>query len=128
MEIPAISVRRAETTIRLGSGESFAIAGLIQDNATSDISKFPWLGDLPVIGPLFRSSRFQRQQTELVIIVTPYVVRPVPEGPSLQLPTDGMQPASDMERVVLDRLVKPSAAPAALGGARLRGDVGFIFE
>src|SRR4051812_12857937 len=131
LEIPALSVRRAETTIRLGSGESFAIAGLIQDNVSTDISKFPGLGDLPVIGPLFRSSRFQRQETELVIIVTPYVVRPVPEGPSLKGPTDGLQPASDMERVVLDRLVRPSGAiagPAAVGGARLRGDVGFIFE
>ena len=104
---------------------------LIQDNLNTDISKFPGLGDLPIIGPLFRSSRFQRQETELVIIVTPYVVRPVPEGPSLKLPTDGMQPASDIERVVLDRLVKPStgiADPASLGGARLRGDAGFIFE
>ena len=125
------TVRRAETTIRLGSGESFAIAGLIQDNVNTDISKFPGLGDLPVIGPLFRSSRFQRQETELVIIVTPYVVRPVPEGPSLKGPTDGMQAASDFERVVLDRLVQPSASvanPAGLGGARLRGDAGFIFE
>jgi pilus assembly protein CpaC len=131
LEIPALSVRRAETTIRLGSGESFAIAGLIQDNVNTDISKFPWLGDLPIIGTLFRSSRFQRQETELVIIVTPYVVRPVPEGPSLKLPTDGMQPASDIEQLVLQRLVKPSAGiadPAALGGARLRGDAGFIFE
>jgi len=131
LEIPALSVRRAETTIRLGSGESFAIAGLIQDNITSDISNFPGLGDVPVLGPLFRSSRFQRAETELVIIVTPYVVRPVASGPSLKLPTDGLQPASDVEKLVLDRLVKPSAAipnPAGLGGARLRGDVGFIFE
>jgi pilus assembly protein CpaC len=130
LEIPAISVRRAETTIRLGSGESFAIAGLIQDNIDTNISKFPWLGDLPIIGTLFRSSRFQRQETELVIIVTPYVVRPVPEGPSLRLPTDRLQPASDIERVVLDRLVRPSAAvtnPADVG-AHLRGDAGFIFD
>src|SRR4051812_21059296 len=108
LEIPALTVRRAETTIHLGSGESFAIAGLIQDNTNTDIRKFPWLGDLPILGPLFRSSQFQRQETELVIIVTPYVVRPVPEGPSLKVPTDGMQPASDFERVILDRLVKPS--------------------
>ena len=109
LEIPALTVRRAETTIHLGSGESFAIAGLIQDNTNTDIRKFPWLGDLPILGPLFRSSQFQRQETELVIIVTPYVVRPVPEGPSLKAPTDGMQPASDFERVMLDRLVKPSS-------------------
>ena len=87
--------------------------------------------NLPILGPLFRSSRFQRSETELVIIVTPYVVRPSPAGPSLKLPTDGLQPASDFEQLVLGRLVKPStaiAAPAGIGGARLRGDVGFIFE
>src|SRR5207244_4178083 len=80
--IPALNVRRAETTIRLGSGESFAIAGLIRNSNATDINKYPGLGDLPMIGPLFRSSRFQHNETELVIIVTPYVVRPVADGPS----------------------------------------------
>jgi pilus assembly protein CpaC len=130
LTIPALSTRRAETTVELGSGESFAIAGLIQDNISTDINKFPWLGNIPILGALFRSSRFQRQETELVIIVTPYVVRPVAEGPSLKLPTDGLQPASDVEQILFDRLVKPSdvAAAIAASGARLRGDVGFIFE
>ena len=130
LQIPALSVRRAETTIRLGSGESFAIAGLIQNNTNTSISKTPWLGDIPVIGPLFRSSRFQRQETELVIIVTPYVVRPVAEGPSLKLPTDGVEPAADFERILLDRLTKPSSATTQAPGvgSRLRGDAGFIFQ
>jgi pilus assembly protein CpaC len=120
---PAATIPRSAT--------SFAIAGLIKNNIDTGISKFPGLGDLPIIGPLFRSSRFQRNETELVIIVTPYVVRPTPAGPSLKLPTDGLQPASDFEQIVLGRLVKPSApivAPVGIGGARLRGDVGFIFE
>jgi pilus assembly protein CpaC len=130
--IPALNVRRAETTIHLGSGESFAIAGLIQNNTDTDISKYPGLGDLPVIGALFRSSRFQRNETELVIIVTPYVVRPAADGPSLKLPTDGLETASDIERIFLDRLTKTSTPglPGAIGvgGARLRGNVGFVYQ
>jgi pilus assembly protein CpaC len=130
--IPALSVRRAETTVQLGSGESFAIAGLIRNDTATDINKYPGLGDLPVIGTLFRSSRFQHNETELVIIVTPYVVRPVAEGPSLKLPTDGLTPASDIERVFMDRLTKASTPGAAgavgLNGARLRGNAGFVFQ
>src|SRR5229473_2319093 len=132
LTIPALNVRRAETTVQLGSGESFAIAGLIRNNNTTDISKYPGLGDLPVIGPLFRSSQFQHNETELVIIVTPYVVRPVSDGPSLKLPTDGLAPASDIERVFMDRLTKASPPGAAnaigLNGARLRGNAGFVFQ
>jgi pilus assembly protein CpaC len=113
LTIPALSVRRAETTIQLGSGESFAVAGLIRADNSTDINKYPGLGDLPVLGPLFRSSNFQHNETELIIIVTPYVVRPTGEGPSLKLPTDGFQPASDVERVFLDRLTKRPALGAA---------------
>ena len=84
------------------------------------------------LGALFRSTSYQRNETELVIIVTPYVVRPVADGPSLKLPTDGLAPASDVERVFMDRLSKaypPGAANAiGLNGARLRGDAGFVFQ
>lgn len=130
--IPALNVRRAETTIRLGSGESFAIAGMIRNSNASDINKYPGLGDLPVIGPLFRSSQFQHNETELVIIVTPYVVRPVADGSSLKLPTDNNAPASDLEQILMDRLTArpvPGAANA-IGptGVRLLGDSGFIYQ
>jgi pilus assembly protein CpaC len=129
--IKALTVRRAETTIQLGSGESFAIAGLLQNNSNTNISKFPGLADLPIIGALFRSSRFQRNETELVIIVTPYVVRPAADGPSFRVPTDGLAQASDVERILLDRLtrISPSGAgPAGLSGVRLHGDPGFMFQ
>ena len=129
--IPALTERTAETTIELGSGQSFAIAGLIQANENTNITKFPWLGDLPVLGPLFRSSFFQRNETELVIIVTPYIVRPVDDATSLKLPTQGFTPTSEFERTILDRLFKasPNAARALqLGGAKLHGDPGFIFQ
>jgi pilus assembly protein CpaC len=130
--IPGLNVRRAETTVELGSGQSFAIAGLIRNNANTDISKVPGLGEVPILGTLFRSSRFQRNETELVIIVTPYVVRPVSDGPSLRLPTDGLAPATDIERIFRDRLTKSSKPETAqqigLTGARLQGNAGFIFE
>jgi pilus assembly protein CpaC len=78
--LPALTTRRAETTVDLASGQSFAVAGLIQNNDSNVIQKIPAVGDLPVVGALFRSSQFQRNQTELVIIVTPYVVHPT--GPA----------------------------------------------
>jgi pilus assembly protein CpaC len=130
--IPGLIVRRAETTVDLGSGQSFAIAGLIQNTSSTDINKYPGLGDLPVLGPLFRSSSFQSNQTELVIIVTPYIVRPVSDGVSLKTPTDGFKPASDVERIFYDRLTKPNLPGAAtelgVGGMRLHGDAGFIVD
>jgi pilus assembly protein CpaC len=99
LQIPALTVRRAETTIELGSGQSFAIAGLLQDNTNNDVQRFPGLGDLPVLGTMFRSTSFQRQESELLIVVTPYIVRPIDDPRSVRLPTDAWQPASDIERV-----------------------------
>ncbi len=75
--IPALTVRRAETTVELASGQSFAIAGLIQNNTNNTIRNLPWLGEIPVIGALFRSEAFQRNETELIILVTPYIVKPI---------------------------------------------------
>lgn len=75
--VPALSTRRAQTTVELRSGQSFAIAGLLQNNANKLIQQLPGVGSLPILGQLFRSQRFQRQETELVILVTPYVVQPM---------------------------------------------------
>lgn len=86
LTIPAISVRRAETTVELGSGQSFAIAGLLQDDVTQNDQGTPFLGDIPYLGALFRSDSFKRHQTELVILVTPYIVRPVDNPKLLQTP------------------------------------------
>ncbi len=95
--VPALTTRRAETTVELGSGQSFMIAGLLRNAATNDISKAPFLGDLPILGILFRSTRFRRSETELVIIVTPYLVRPV--SGQLAAPTDGLRMPSDPDRI-----------------------------
>ena len=85
--VPALTTRRAETTVELGSGQSFMLAGLLRNSNTNSIDKAPFLGDLPILGALFRSTKYRRQETELVIIVTPYLVRPVSN--QLALPTNG---------------------------------------
>lgn len=76
LSIPALTTRRAETTVELGSGQSFAIAGLLQNTSNETVRKMPGLGDVPVLGQLFRSKEFQKNESELVIIVTPYLVKP----------------------------------------------------
>jgi pilus assembly protein CpaC len=97
--IPSLTTRRAETTVELGSGQSFMLAGLLQNNGSNSIKKAPFLGDLPILGTLFRSNDFQRSETELVIIVTPYLVRPI-DG-QLALPTDGYRTPTDAQQVFL---------------------------
>ena len=97
--VPALTTRRAETTVELGSGQSFMIAGLLRNTASNNIDKTPLLGDLPIIGALFRSTQFRRQETELVVIVTPYLVRPV--SGQLATPIDGYRVPTDVQRDVL---------------------------
>ncbi len=94
--IPALTVRRAETTVELGSGQSFMIAGLMSNNAQNSIDKTPGLGDTPILGNLFRSRSFRRGETELVIIVTPYLVKPV-DANEIKLPTDGFRAATELQ-------------------------------
>ncbi|MFA5041275.1 MAG: type II and III secretion system protein family protein, partial [Bdellovibrionales bacterium] len=94
--IPALTSRKAETTVEVASGESFAIAGLMNNSQAQTINKFPMLGDLPVIGALFRSDHFVNGQTELVVIITPYIVKPSKK--QLALPTDGYSPPSERDR------------------------------
>jgi pilus assembly protein CpaC len=103
LNIPALTVRRAETTVELGSGQSFAIAGLLSDNSTQNARGIPLLGELPVLGALFRSNAYQRGQTELVIVVTPYLVRPVSDPTSLVVPSRGFALPNDLERILYNR-------------------------
>jgi pilus assembly protein CpaC len=95
--VPALTTRKAETTVEVASGESFAIAGLMDNDQSQTVNKFPLLGDMPVLGALFRSDSFQNGQTELVVIITPYVVKPSKQR--LTLPTDGFAPPSESERL-----------------------------
>ena len=97
--IPGLTTRRAETTVELGSGQSFMIAGLLSNSHNNSIEKAPGLGDLPVLGALFRSNNFKRNETELVIVVTPYLVKPVSAG-EIALPTDGYRAPTDFQRII----------------------------
>jgi pilus assembly protein CpaC len=101
-EIPAITTRMAETTVELGSGQSFMIAGLLSNSANTSIDKYPGLGDVPVLGALFKSNGWRRNETELVIVVTPYLVKPVSES-EIKLPTDGYNTPADLERILLNK-------------------------
>jgi pilus assembly protein CpaC len=98
--VPAFDTRRVETTVELGSGQSFMLGGLMQNRHNSTVEKAPGMGDLPVLGALFRSNSFRRNETELVIIVTPYLVKPVSAG-EIKLPTDGYMGANDAERILM---------------------------
>lgn len=102
--IPALTTRRAETTLELGSGQSMMIGGLLQNSTNNSISKTPGLGDVPVLGALFRSNGWQRNETELVIVITPYLVKPADRPDQIALPTDGYQEPNDIERVLLGKL------------------------
>jgi pilus assembly protein CpaC len=122
--IPALLTRRAETTIELGSGQSFAIGGLIRSYQNNDVRKYPFLGDLPIIGALFRSTRFQNDQSELVILVTPYLVQA--SSQPLASPLDGYSPADDVGRIFNGETYQPGIPnqPRRVGET-LQGPVGF---
>ncbi len=129
--IPALTVDRAETTVELASGQSFALAGLMQHNTEQDISKVPWLGDIPVLGALFRSNKFQNNESELVVIVTPYLVQPT--ATALTAPTDGFEAPHDAQQVLWgdtwrQGLPAPARGPLDAGGRGLIGPAGFRLD
>jgi pilus assembly protein CpaC len=98
--IPSLTTRRTETTVELGSGQSFMIGGLMRNGGNNSIERTPGIGNIPILGALFRSNSFRRNETELVIVVTPYLVKPVNAG-QITLPTDGFRSATTTERVLL---------------------------
>jgi pilus assembly protein CpaC len=129
--INGLKTRRAETTVELGSGQSFAIAGLLSNDSNHDIKKFPGLGDIPILGRLFTSDRFQRKESELVIIATPYIVQPT--SYRLSAPTDGFAPPNDLERLFPGGSWQQSSQPGpattiAPDGRRIVGPVGFAID
>lgn len=99
-EIPGFTTRRAETTVELGSGQSFMIGGLLSNSSNNSMEKAPFLGDLPILGNLFRSKRWRRAESELMIVVTPYLVKPVSAN-QIALPTDGYRATNDAETFLL---------------------------
>lgn len=103
IEIPGISVRRADTTVELHDGQAFAVAGLLQNNYSNDVRQTPWLGNVPILGSLFSSKRFQRNESELVIVVTPRLVQPMPHPDQLASPLDAFAEPSESELFLLGK-------------------------
>jgi pilus assembly protein CpaC len=130
-DVPSLRTRRAETTVDLASGQSFAIAGLMENQSSQNASRMPALGTLPVVGALFRSNAFQRGQTELVIIVTPIIVNPT-TGKRVATPIDTFVPPNDFEQILLGRFqgkpVQINRVQNSLGNRRLVGPSGFVFK
>jgi pilus assembly protein CpaC len=103
IEIPGISVRRADTTVELHDGQAFAVAGLLQNNYSNDVRQTPWLGSVPILGALFSSKRYQRNESELVIIVTPRLVQPAPHPDQLASPLDSFAEPTEAELLLFSR-------------------------
>jgi len=125
--IPALSSRNARTTVELRDGQSFAIAGLLQTRNRQDISQLPWIGSVPVLGTLFRSSSYQQQETDLVIIVTPRLVAPAAPGQQLATPLDSRMPANDVDFFLNGQMeVKKRYNDYVSSGGELKGPYGHI--
>jgi pilus assembly protein CpaC len=119
-EIPALTVRRVDTTVELASGQSLVIGGLLQQSTRDSVDKIPGLGDIPVLGALFTSTRYRNAESELIVTVTPYVVRPT-RPDALPTPVGLAPPGRSLESLLIER--SSSAAPPG----RLNGPVGFVY-
>ncbi len=128
---PGLTVREAQTTVELADGQSFALAGLLMHDTQQNISKVPWLGDIPILGALFRSNKFQNNESELVVIVTPYLV--TPPATTIASPTDGFEAPHDAQQVLFGDtwrrgLPAPARGPLNAGGSGLIGPAGFRLD
>ena len=127
--IPALKKRQAKSTVELPSGGTLAMAGLLSDDTRKNIDGFPGLKNLPILGTLFRSQDYIKRETELVVLVTPYTVRPTAQQ-NLARPTDGFSPASDLKTNVLGHMnrIYGKNAPTTVDGGLKGGDIGFIVD
>ena len=129
--IDAFRRRETTTTVEMRDGESFAIAGLLSDDFRDLTGQVPWLGDVPVLGALFRSAEFERNQTELVIIITPHLVTPT-RGEALALPTDRVRPPSERDLFLFGRVSSDDALPTGAAGEVARqdfsGSYGYVLD
>jgi pilus assembly protein CpaC len=121
--IPGLSVRRVETTVEMASGQSFAIGGLLQNNIRDVVSQIPGLGKIPVLGKLFSSSDYQNNKSELVVIVTPYLVKPT-DNSQMSSPLESLRPNTDIEYILHDKI---GLDPLKGDVPRLTGTAGFVY-
>ena len=128
ISVPPLIVRRASTTLELRDGQSFMLGGLLQNTGSNDMDQLPWLGDVPVLGALFRSTEYQKNETDLVIIVTPHLVRPMAPTDPVHTPFDNTLPPNDVDLFLMGKTeVSPALARLALG-ALSRPYVGHILD
>ncbi len=127
VSVAGFKVRRASTTVEMKDGQSFAIAGLLQDDFADQSGQVPWLGDVPILGALFRSADFQRQQTELVIIVTPHLVTPT-SSDALSLPTDRMRIPTEAELFLAGRTEGSAGSSASITQLSFDSSAGYVME
>ena len=127
VNVPALIVRRASTTVELRDGQSFVIGGLLQSDNKNAIEQLPWIGSVPVLGALFSSKSYQKNETDLAIIVTPHLVRPARPGDEIKAPTDDTLPPNDVDFFLLGktevtrqlaRQLTPATARIAVAGDR----------
>jgi pilus assembly protein CpaC len=127
VSVPAFRRRQTSTTVELRDGESFVIAGLLQDDFRGGSRRVPWLGDIPVLGALFRSTDFQRDQSELVIFVTAHLVTPT-RGEAIMLPTDRVRLPTERELFLQGRLTGRTGGAAEVARQDFRGSYGYVME
>jgi pilus assembly protein CpaC len=126
--VPALTTRKASTTLELHDGQSFMLGGLLQSDGTNDLNQIPWLGDVPVLGALFRSTDYQKNETDLVILVTPHIVKPMTPTDPIHTPLDGSLPPNDVDLFLMGETeVSPELARLAAGAAT-RPYVGHILD
>jgi pilus assembly protein CpaC len=126
--VPALTTRKASTVLELRDGQSFMLGGLLQSDNNNNIDQLPWLGDMPVLGALFRSTDYQKQETDLVILVTPHIVRPLTPTDSVHTPFDSSLPPNDVDLFLMgDTEVSPELARLAIGALN-RPYVGHILD
>ncbi len=132
ISVNAFKRRETSTTVEMRDGESFAISGLLQDDFTDLNGQVPWLGDIPILGLLFRSANYQRNQSELVVIVTPHLVTPV-RGEAFALPTDRIRPPTEAELFLFGKTARTGRAPtqgpaAEVAKQDFTGSYGYVME
>ena len=126
---PIFNTRTLDATVELRDGQSFSVAGLLQSGTTLNQNQLPWIGDVPILGALFKSSSYQKHDTELVVIVTPRLVHPATPGQVLATPLDATQPANDVEFFALGQMeVTPKMLKSLQTGAGTSGPYGYIID
>jgi pilus assembly protein CpaC len=128
ISVPPLIVRRASTTVELRDGQSFVIGGLLQSNGQNSLSQLPWVGDIPILGALFRSTSYQKNETDLAIIVTPRLVRPTRPGDVVATPLDNSLPVNDVDLFLMGKIEVPRATAGVLADAQDREFTGHVLD